>query len=148
MNKKVYLIGSLKNWKVVDVGNRLRREFSNWEIFEDWIGCGPKADDYCRKFEKKRGSSYKQALTNYLAKYIFDFDKHHLDASDIVILITPCGRSGHLELGYGIGKGKEGYVLFDEELKRWDVMYQFCNEVFFNVEELINTLKDKRDLNE
>jgi len=138
---KVYLISALKNWKVIDLGNTLRKEFPDWIIFDDWISPGPKADEYWRKFEKKRYNNYGQALKSYAAKHIFQFDLHHLDTSDIVILLTPCGKSGHLELGYAIGKGKKGYVLFHEEPKRWDIMYQFCDEVFFNVNDLVTTLK-------
>jgi len=138
---KVYLISSLKNWKVIELGNILRREFPSWIIFDDWISPGPRADEYWRAFEKKRHSNYQRALKSYAAKHIFEFDKKHLDESDILILYTPCGKSGHLELGYGIGKGKKSYVLFDKEPKRWDIMYQFCDEVFFNIKDLIRELQ-------
>lgn len=138
---KVYLISALKNWKLIDLGNTLRKEFPDWIIFDDWISPGPKADEYWRKFEKKRKNNYRKALKSYAAQHIFEFDKTHLDSSDIVILLTPCGKSGHLELGYAIGKGKKGYVLFDKEPKRWDVMYNFATEVFFDEKELIKCLK-------
>jgi len=138
---KVYLISALKNWKVIDLGNTLREAFPNWEIFDDWISPGPHADDYWRKFEKKRKNDYRKALKSYAAKHIFEFDKHHLDESDIVILITPCGKSGHLELGYAVGKGKKTYVLFHEEPTKWDIMYLFSDEVFFQVEDLITVLR-------
>ena len=55
-------------------------------------------------------------------------------------MVMPAGKSGHLELGYMLGQGKKGYILFDKEPDRWDVMYQFATGVFFNKEELINEL--------
>lgn len=131
----VYLIGSLRNNKVPYLANELRK-LGFKEVFDDWFSPGPHADDYWRKYEKIRGSSYQQALKNWAGKHIYEFDHFHLNRSDIVILHMPCGKSGHLELGYGIGKGKLGYVLFDKEPKRWDVMYQFCEGVFFNYEDL------------
>jgi len=137
--KKIYLIGSLKNWKVIDIGKRLRK--LGYEVFDDWISPGPEADDFWRKFEKLRGSTYKQALNNFAARHIFEFDYHHLNNSDIVILIMPAGKSGHLELGWALGKGKKGYVLFDKEPERWDLMYQFCDDVFFNIKDLEKELK-------
>ena len=55
----------------------------------------------------------------------------------------PAGKSGHHELGYMVGSGKKGYVLFDKEPKRWDVMYQFCDGVFFNFDDLKKELVKK-----
>ena len=62
----------------------------------------------------------------------------------MAVLLLPAGKSGHLELGYVIGKGKPGYILFDDTIPdRWDVMYIFASGVFFDVESLIEELKSK-----
>ena len=137
--KKIYLIGALKNWKIITLAKELRK--LGFEVFDDWIAPGPEADNFWRKFEKLRGSTYKQALNNYAAKHIYEFDKFHIDRSDIGILYLPAGKSGHLELGYMIGKGKKCFVLFDKEPKKWDVMYQFADNVFFKLEDLERELK-------
>ena len=139
-DKVVYLIGSLKNRKVIGLAKKLRENFPTWEVFDDWISPGPEADDFWRDYEKERGSTYKQALGNWAGKHIFEFDKHHLDRADIGVLYMPCGKSGHLELGYHLGKGKPGFVLFDEEPERWDVMYQFATGVCFSHDELLHEL--------
>lgn len=135
----VYLIGALKNKKIPLIGNELRK--LGFEVFDDWFSPGPEADDFWREYEKTKTSSYKQALNGWAAKHIFEFDKHHLDRSDITILVMPAGKSGHLELGYCVGRGKITYVLFDEEPERWDIMYQFANDVFFDLEDLKNELR-------
>ena len=137
--KQIYLIGSLKNKNIPIIGNKLRA--LGYEVFDDWFSPGPEADDFWRKFEKTRGSTYKQALSNPAGKHIFEFDKEHIDESDIGILIMPAGKSGHLELGYMIGQGKKCYILFEEEPERWDIMYQFANDVCFSYEELEKELK-------
>jgi nucleoside 2-deoxyribosyltransferase len=143
MEKEViYLIGALRNPKIPLIANRIRKE--GFEVFDDWFSPGPHADDFWRKYEKIRGSTYKQALKNWAAKHIFNFDRFHLNRATIVILCMPAGKSGHLEFGYIIGKGKKGYVLFDKEPKRWDIMYQFADDVFFDVEELVKELKKNR----
>jgi hypothetical protein len=59
----------------------------------------------------------------------------------MIIMLMPCGKSGHLELGYARGCGKPGYVLFPKEPKRIDVMYQFATDLFFNTNDLIKELK-------
>jgi nucleoside 2-deoxyribosyltransferase len=136
----VYLIGSLRNENVPVVAKQLREQ-TGFEVFDDWFSPGPEADDFWRKFEKKRGSTYKEALNNWSAKHVFEFDKFHIDRADIVVMLMPAGKSGHLELGYSLGKGKRGYILFDKEPERWDVMYQFATDIFFNIDELVEELK-------
>jgi len=137
--KIIYIIGSLRNEKIPVIAKEIRKEF-NFEVFDDWFSPGPEADDFWRKFEKTRGSTYKEALRNYAAKHIYEFDKTHIDRADIGILIMPAGKSAHLELGYMIGQGKTCFVLFDKEPERWDLMYQFVLEnggnVCFSIEEL------------
>jgi hypothetical protein len=136
----IYLIGSLKNENVPILAKELR-EVLGVEVFDDWFSPGPKADDYWRDYEKLRGSTYKQALSNYAGKHIFEFDKHHIDRLSTAVLYMPAGKSGHLELGYMLGQGNRGYVLFDKEPERWDIMYQFATDVFFCKEELLAELK-------
>lgn len=139
MNKKViYLIGSLRNENIPVLANKIRE--LGFEVFDDWFSPGPEADEFWRKYEKIRGSTYKQALNNWAGKHIYEFDKHHIDRSDIGILYMPAGKSGHLELGYMIGQGKKCYVLFDKEPERWDIMYQFANAVCFSFDELKDEL--------
>lgn len=136
----IYLIGSLRNENVPVLAKELREELKI-EVFDDWFSPGPEADDFWRKYEKLRGSSYKEALSNWAGKHVFEFDKYHIDRLPIGVLYMPAGKSGHLELGYMLGCGKKGYILFDEEPERWDVMYQFATGVFFKKEELIAELK-------
>lgn len=136
--KSIYLAGSLRNPLVPHIGNKLRN--AGWEVFDDWFAGGKIADDEWRDYEKLRKRHYREALKGWAASHIFDFDKYHLDRTDITVLVMPAGKSSHLELGYTIGKNKPGYVLFDKEPKRFDVMYQFANGVFFNVKELIGEL--------
>lgn len=113
-------------------------KLGNWDLKCLMIGThpGPDADEFWRKYEKIRGSTYKQALNNYAGKHIFEFDKYHVNRANIGVLYMPAGKSGHLELGVMIGQGKSGFVLFDEEPERWDVMYQFADTVCFSFDEL------------
>ena len=136
----IYLIGSLRNPKVPEVAAKLRAE--GHDVFDDWFAAGPEADDYWKKYEQERGHNYKEALAGFAADHVYKFDKHHIDRCDIAILMLPAGKSGHLELGYAIGKGKAGYILFDDGIpaERWDVMYLFAKAVFFDLDSLIKEL--------
>lgn len=136
----VYIIGSLRNEKIPQVGNLLRA--NGYDAFDDWYGAGHEADDKWRDYENIRGRSHKDALFGYAAKHVFQFDLHHLNRCDLAVLVMPAGKSGHLELGYFVGLGKPGFIYFDEVPTRYDVMHQFATDIFTSNEELLKGLGD------
>lgn len=136
----IYLIGSLRNSEIGNVGNKLRE--AGHEVFDDWFAASEDADDAWRDYSKSKGQDYKTALGDYAAKHVYSFDKFHLDRNEMAVLVLPAGKSAHLELGYIIGCGKPGYIILDNP-ERWDVMYQFASGVFYSIEELILELKSK-----
>lgn len=138
---KVYLIGSMRNPEIPHLAQRLRE--IGFEVFDDWYSPGPEADDYWQEYEKLRGRTYKEALNGYHAKHVFAIDKFHLDDCDVAVLVMPAGRSAHIEIGYIIGSEKPGFILFDGEPDRYDVMYQFADDVFFQEDELVERLVDE-----
>lgn len=139
MKKKIYIIGALKNAEITSIAAELRPKY---DVFDQWITPGPDADQYLFEYAKKRGWNYKEALTCDAARNNFDFDKRHIDSSDIVVMVMPAGKSAHLELGYSIGMGKEAHILFDKEPERFDLMYNFVpvDNIHFSVESLKNRL--------
>ena len=131
---RVYLIGSLRNPAIPTIAARLRDV--GVEVFDDWFAAGPDADDIWRDYEKARGRTYTQALEDgWHASHVWEFDKGHLDSADAGVLVLPCGRSGHLELGYLIGQKKPGYILLDNP-DRWDIMYLFARRVLTSLDDL------------
>lgn len=135
----IYLIGSLRNEKIPDIANELEG-LTGYNVFDDWFSPGPEADDYWRKWAKDRSMDYEEALRSYAATHVYEFDKFHLDRCDVGVLAMPAGKSAHLELGYLIGKGKPGFILFDGEPERWDVMVQFATGIAFSMEQLVDQL--------
>lgn len=134
----IYLIGALKNDNVPILANDLRK--IGFDVFDDWFTPGPEADSYWQKYSIGRGQSYSEAIKGYAAQHIFEFDKHHLDRCDAAVMLMPAGKSGHIELGYTLGRGKPGYILFDKEPERYDVMYAFATGVFFKKNDLLEEL--------
>lgn len=141
----IYLIGSLRNPQVPAIANRLRVE--GFEVFDDWYAAGPEADDKWRDYEKGKGHSFVEALEGEAAKNVFMFDKRHLERAQQVVLALPAGKSGHLELGWALGRGVPGYVLLDNP-ERWDVMYQFATKVVTSIDELVTVLRGNTTLRE
>ena len=140
-DRMIYIIGSLKNKNVTVIANKLRESLPSAEIFNSWFYCSEDADDCLRDCCKERGFNYKQTINDWGARHVFEFDQFHLNRSTDVVLVMPGGKSAHLELGYAMGIGKRGYVLFDSVPDRVDVMYNFATDVFFDFNELVTELK-------
>jgi hypothetical protein len=132
----IYLIGSLRNAKIPQIGVILRAD--GHDVFDDWHAGGKEADDEWKRYEQIRGRSYREALGGYPAWHTFDYDRHHIHRCDVGVLVCPAGKSGHLELGYMIGRGQRGYILLEGEPDpdRWDLMYKFAHGIALDVEEL------------
>lgn len=126
--KRLYIGGSLRNPDVLEIAKLVNADYPQISVFADWMCAGPHADDAWRDYEKSMGFTYIEALLRPAAKNVFQFDKKHLDISDAFLLVLPCGRSAHMELGYMVGTGKSTCVLIDDP-ERWDVMYQFADTV-------------------
>jgi nucleoside 2-deoxyribosyltransferase len=137
--KSVYVIGALRNPKIPEFAQLLR--LRGFDAFDSWFAPGPHADDFWRDYTKARNLTYKEALRDWSARHVFEFDKKHLDRCDMAVLLMPAGKSAHLELGYMVGKGKSAFILFPETPKRYDVMVQFATDIFFNVEELVTAMR-------
>lgn len=136
---RVYLVGALRNPCIPTVGRELRA--AGFDVFDDWFSAGPDADDHLWAYERRRGHTCRAALAGEAARHIFDFDMQHLDAADAVVLVAPAGRSGHLELGWAVGKGKLTFVLQEEQPERIEVMLQMVTGIAHTVTELIDMLR-------
>jgi nucleoside 2-deoxyribosyltransferase len=129
---KLYLIGSLRNPVIPEIGVELRSR--GFEVFDDWHAAGPTADDEWKRYENERGRSFIAALDGEHALTAFGLDLKHLNACDAALLVMPAGKSGFLELGYVLGQGKPGVILLppDDE-DRWDIMFRFASLVTDNL---------------
>ena len=58
------------------------------------------------EWETWSAEAYRKALADPRAAEGFTLDMDALKACDTLVLVLPCGRSAHLELGYAIGAGK------------------------------------------
>lgn len=135
--KKVYIVGSLRNPKIVDFDVALTD--LGYDVFSGWFGAGETADQSWKFYEQAKGNTFREGLYSNAAQHIFQFDRRFLDRADIAVLLLPAGRSGHLEIGYATGRKKRTFVVFEEEPEdRWDVMYNFVERVFFSQKEFLD----------
>ena len=86
--------------------------------------------------------TYRQALSHPLAQAGFTCDMTALKACDTLVLVLPCGRSAHLELGYAIGAGKHTIIYFPPHGQiEAELMYKAADHLCITVQELLDTLR-------
>ncbi len=138
---KVYLVGSLHNPYIPLLGSTLRAY--GYDVFDDWHGAGPDADKFWQDYETRRGRRYADALRSPHARAIVTLDQDNLIASDIVVLVLPAGKSGHMELGFGVGRGKQTHIVLDPRADPpWDVMYGMADHVWPSPAEFVQYMKE------
>jgi hypothetical protein len=130
-----YIIGSLRNPRIPHLAALLIAQ--GYGEYSEWYSGGARADDDWTSHERLRGRRYVEAIRGYHAKQVMEMDLRHLKRCDGAIMVMPCGKSGHLELGWMIGQGKPGFVLLDSEPERFDVMLALPGITVVDSEEML-----------
>ena len=140
--KSVYVASSWRNTKQPTIVGFLRKQgfdvydfrhpaegdngFHWSEIDPHWEGWSPR--------------QFRDALSHPMAQKGFTTDMKALDDCDAVVLVMPCGRSSHLELGYAVGSGKPTFIYLSDGEP--ELMYGMATKLCTNLDELesaINT---------
>ncbi len=87
---------------------------------------------------------YRSGLEHPLAIEGFELDKAAMLWAEVFVLVLPCGRSSHLELGWACGQGKPTIVLLDSQIEP-ELMYKLATKVVLNLVELRLALKELPD---
>lgn len=116
----VYVASSWRNYMQVAVCAALRSVgIDHYDFKADGFSWKEVALPQPCTFEQyERGIAHPRAIEG------FDRDMAALDKADCTILVMPCGRSAHLELGYAIGKGQRTAVLYEQEPFEPDLMHK------------------------
>jgi hypothetical protein len=76
----------------------------------------------------------------------FNSDFDAMQKADCFILVLPCGRSAHLEMGWAVGQGKRTAILLDPNENNEvtpELMYKMCDLVTDDMMELLDWLQVK-----
>lgn len=95
-----------------------------------------------QRFDQVLPAVYLKALQHPLALAGFDSDMNALRAADTVVLILPCGRSAHLELGWAVGAGKRTAILLEDPDRPMEpeLMYRMVDYIAPSVADLLDWL--------
>ena len=88
---------------------------------------------------------YLRALGTDRGKYGFIRDMDALKNCDVCILVLPCGKSAHLELGYAVGAGKKTLV-YMPEAQEPELMYGMVDEIVETFEDVVAWVADQEKL--
>lgn len=84
---------------------------------------------------------FAQALQHPVAQAGFALDHAAMEAADTFVLVLPCGRSAHLELGWACGQGKDAFILIPTEQEEPELMYlEAKGGIYFNADDLVERL--------
>jgi hypothetical protein len=86
---------------------------------------------------------FREALSDPRAKAGLRSDMLGLQFANVVVLVQPCGRSSHLELGFGIGMRKVTIVYFPDEAAPMEpeLMLGMVGEIAIGQAELLSALE-------
>lgn len=74
----------------------------------------------------------------------FHADLSAMNKADTFVLVLPCGRSSHLELGWAVGQGKRTAILLDDPVTP-ELMYLMVDHIATSVFDLLGWLGVKDD---
>jgi hypothetical protein len=149
---RVYVASSWRNQRYPAVLERLRAEdiphydfrqpepgnygFTWASVWTAIGGEGAGPNDW----QTARGDRVVEMLRHPIAADGFRLDYSALLDSRAGLLVMPCGRSAHLELGFLAGRGKRTVVLLDEESEA-ELMWKIADLVTPSLDEAVEFLK-------
>lgn len=133
--RKIYVASSWRNNRQQEVVEQLR--LSGHEVYDfknpapgnhgfSWSEIDPNWKDWTEE-------QYRNALAHPIAQAGFHFDFEAMQWADTFVLVLPCGRSAHLELGWACGMGKQTLVLLDK--MEPELMVKMCDHLCLDLTE-------------
>lgn len=126
--RKIYVASSWRNTTQPEVVNLLRDlghevyDFRNPEEGDN----GFHWSEIDEGWENWTNEQYIQALRHPIALSGYLKDYKAMEWADTFVLVQPCGRSAHLELGWAAGRGKTTVMLLGPEIEP-ELMSNMCD---------------------
>jgi hypothetical protein len=86
-------------------------------------------------------ADYLAALEHSASIHGFQRDFDAMLDADTFVLVLPCGRSAHLELGWAVGAGKRTAILLDDPCTP-ELMYRLVDRLFTDLDDLTRWLAE------
>jgi len=139
--RKIYVASSWRNEKQPEVARTL--ETFGHEVYDF---KNPRPGDTGFHWSEIDGGwqtwspeKYREALDHPIAKQGFYSDFAAMKWADTFVLVLPCGRSAHLELGWACGQGKQTIILLDKVEP--ELMTKMVDHICLSMDEVIHLLQ-------
>ena len=110
--------------EVYDFRNPTGKSGFAWsEIDPDWLGWTI--------------TSYRDKLDHPRAADGFGADFDAMQWADTFVLVLPCGRSAHLELGWAVGAWKRTAILLSQDKFEPELMYRMVDKIAVSLSEVV-----------
>lgn len=141
---RVYVASSWRNEDQPAVVSTLRAashevyDFRNPEPGDhgfDWAEIDP-------DWQNWTSAEFLKGLDHPAAQRGFKLDRCAMQWAEVFLLLLPCGRSAHLELGWAVGARKITVVLLNDECEP-ELMYKLVDHICVDLAEVVAFLKDR-----
>ena len=107
------------SWKEVKAGSTpgIAGKGSDWETVDDYLAM----------------VNHPRALEGFASDFAA------MELADAFVLVLPCGKSAHLELGWAVGAGKRTAILLEDPVEP-ELMYRMVDHLSTDVEDLLSWL--------
>lgn len=142
---KIYVASSWRNDHQPTIVGLLRRAGHEVYDFRNPSGEGPRGapdegfawSDIDPEWQGWSPRRYRTLLDHPVAERGFRADDDALNWADACVLVLPCGRSAHLELGYAIGQEKETIAYMPDGVSMEpELMYKLATDILIGRDEL------------
>lgn len=139
---RIYVASSWKNTRQPHVVERLLNKGHSVYDFRNphSVDAGFSWAELDPNYQKWSPAEYRKILlTHPRAAQGFMADFRAMQWADTGLLVMPCGRSAHLELGWMAGAGKSTFILLDEDGEP-ELMNLLADGMCCSLEEVIEVL--------
>lgn len=144
MKRRIYVASSWRNQYQPTIVGVLRAE--GHEVY-DFRHPAPRDDGFHWSeidpaWQDWTTSAYVQALDHPVAVHGFTSDFEAMKWADTIVLLLPCGRSAHLELGWAAGGGKDTAILLRQADFEPELMYRMVDHLAVSLTSLLDWLEE------
>ena len=151
----IYVASSWRNPHLDNVNNALRGAGHDTYDFRSPEGASGFHWSQVPAFDHLEGDSstwgpipsslYREALDSDEARQGFAYDLAAMIECSTCVMVLPCGKSAHLELGwFSAAQGKRTCILLEPDVDPPELMYLLADEMVVNITELLTVMDDWR----
>jgi hypothetical protein len=132
---RIYVASSWRNERQQKVVQQLRE--AGHEVY-DFRNPAPGNhgfhwEEIDANWQRWSAKEFIKALDHAVAETGFDHDYTAMQWAEAFVLVLPCGRSAHLELGWAAGMNKVTFVLLEQEKYEPELMYKLANYICVSI---------------